>query len=204
MESLSRALEIVFGIMIFVIAMTILFSMVSQAKQTSDMVFAMQDDSKYLSDGLEGITYFLSQDGSNADSLITRQVGWETVIPTVYRYFQEDYGVTIVDTSGNIIARFDSNTESVVGNWYANKKPLSDGSENPNKINNTNEFNYLTKKVYAGYNINSIDNEDKLEDLFEKIYYITGASGGTSVKFGSPWLRRFKQNKTKTRCRLFK
>ena len=148
MESLSRALEIIFGVMIFVIAMTILFSMVSQAKQTSDIVFEMQDDSKYLSDELEGITYFLSNN-SVSDSLITREVGWETVIPTVYRYFQEQYGVTIVDTSGNIIARYDTNTESVAGIWYENKKPLTDGSENPNKVNNTNEFEYLTKKVYA-------------------------------------------------------
>lgn len=200
MESLSRALEIIFGVMIFVIAMTILFSMVSQAKQTSDIVFEMQDDSKYLSDELEGITYFLSNN-SVSDSLITREVGWETVIPTVYRYFQEQYGVTIVDTSGNIIARYDTNTESVAGIWYENKKPLTDGSENPNKVNNTNEFEYLTKKVYAeNDHISRITSEDNLEEIFESIYEISGASGGSSIKFGSPWLRRFKQNKTKTRC----
>lgn len=184
MENMSRALEIGFGVLVFVIGLTIVFSMFSQAKQTADVVFEIHDEAKYLTDAdeLEGLTYYLSKQNSTDNSLVTRTVGWETVIPTVYRYGIEQYGVTILDENRNIVARYDIDTESVMGNWYSNK------GNTVAKQYNTNLFNYLTTKVYAGFDVEGLDNEEELEKIFEKIYKIERASSN-ETKFSNPWLR---------------
>ncbi len=163
MENATDALKIAFGVFVFVIALTVTFSLVSQARQTADVVFEVEDDSKYLADGLEGITYLTA--GSTE-----RIVGWETIIPTVYRYDKENYGVTIMDSSENIVARFDAETEDVIAKWYEYNK------FDTSKILIDNHINYLNKKVFGvEYS------KEKWGDTFNNIYKLS------SGKIGSPW-----------------
>lgn len=183
MENAAEALKMGFAVMVFVIALTVVFSMVSQAKQTADVVFEIEDDTKYFQEGLEGVTYLTS-------GATERIVGWETVVPTIYRYNVENYGVTIIDnTNGetelNIIkARFDYNTETVVQNWTSNNKTYKDDSEsNPNE----QLIKYLNKKVYANYLSFSEPNNEKYTELFERIYNATSYSTANN-KLGAPWL----------------
>ena len=172
MENAADALKIGFAVMVFVIALSVVFSMISQAKQTSDVVFEMEDEEKYFQEGLEGVTYLTS---GNTE----RIVGWETVVPTIYRYNIENYGVTIVnpqkkDTIDYIIARFDVETETIAQNWYN----IAESYETTRK----NHIKYLNNKVF-----NTTMQEGDWKKVFESIYNATSTTNN-KIKIGAPWL----------------
>ena len=179
MENVTEALKMAFGVMVFVIAITLTFSMVSQARQTSDIIFQIEDDSKYFQEGLEGVTYLSA-------GQTEREVGWDTVVSTIYRYKVEDYGVTIIDDSksgsNKIIARFDYDTETKVQNWKSNERRYGDDQANPNNT----LVNKLNKKVFTKYNeLSSLSRSDYYDDVFKRIYNSKSSSTG---EINMPWL----------------
>lgn len=99
MEDAVEALKIGFAVLVFVIALSVAFSSLTQAKQVSDTVLEMTS-STYLTE----YKYPSSAPGAG------RIVGIETVIPTLYRYSKEKYSVDIVE-NGNIREKFDTDTE---------------------------------------------------------------------------------------------
>ena len=99
MEDAVEALKIGFAVLVFVIALSVAFSSLTQAKQVSDTVLEMTS-STYLTE----YKYPGSAPGAG------RIVGIETVIPTLYRYSKEKYSVDIVE-NGNIREKFDTDTE---------------------------------------------------------------------------------------------
>lgn len=82
MEHAADALKMAFGILVFVIAITILFMTVSKAKSTADVVL-------YYSDN----TNFREEDSSSDKN---RTVGVTEIISTLYRYYKESVAVTII------------------------------------------------------------------------------------------------------------
>ena len=99
MENAVDALKIAFAVLVFVIAMTVSIMAMGQAKETSEAVFYMTDKTnlyEYLSDEKlpEG-----------------RIVSAETIVPTLYRYYKENFNVVIIDKSGNKIAVFNLEEE---------------------------------------------------------------------------------------------
>lgn len=105
MENAAEALKIFFATTIFAIALAVFFRMTSLAKDTADIVFAAIDETTLIN-----YTADIS-DGEN------RIVNFQEIIPTIYRYAQEGYGVTIIDR-GEIVARFDLDTESQVSSCF--------------------------------------------------------------------------------------
>lgn len=99
MEDAVEALKIGFAVLVFVIALSVAFSSLTQAKQVSDTVLEMTS-STYLTE----YKYPSSAPGAG------RIVGIETVIPTLYRYSKEKYSVDIVE-NGSIREKFDTDTE---------------------------------------------------------------------------------------------
>lgn len=81
MENAADALKIAFAMFVFVIAITVTFSLVSQAKSTADVVLYHSDE-----------TNFYEYRGS---SNYNRTVSIAEVIPTLYRYYTESVGVTV-------------------------------------------------------------------------------------------------------------
>lgn len=141
MENMVDALKIAFAILIFALAIALTFSVISNIRQTSDVLFEMSDTNKYYVDDLEGYTYT-----SGADK-INRSVGAETIIPTIYRYYKENFGVTIIaeNESGILepIARFDLDTENIMNNWKINSEDTNQKHIdylntyiNPNRLTN--------------------------------------------------------------------
>lgn len=121
MENAAEALKMAAAVLIFIIAITTSFSVFGTAKQTSDSIIKMRDKQAYLESAEvdNGILYTSSTsissgatNGVNANG--DRIVGKEDVYSTIYRYAKEKYGVTVMDTHGNIYVRFDSNTENVI------------------------------------------------------------------------------------------
>lgn len=107
MENAVDALKIGFALIVFAIAITLTFSVIGQARITADVVFASTDKTSF---------YDYAENG-DYNALENRIVSFETLLPTIHRYAKEQYAVTILDTDGIPIVRYDLYTEGFMGNW---------------------------------------------------------------------------------------
>lgn len=156
MENAADALKIALAIFIFIIGLTILFSMASQARSTAEFIIAEKDSTSY---------YGYYSGALNLDSNGNRIVTMRDIIPVLYRYSQENYGVTIINNTGTIVARFDLDTETACNNWN------SASSETRARFINAIDNNILKKvKDLSGKNINIISTETNMVNLFKKCY----------------------------------
>lgn len=110
MEDAVEALKIGFAVLVFVIALSVAFSSLTQAKQVSDTVLEMTSS-----------TYLDEYEFANTAPGDGRVVGIETVIPTLYRYSKEKYSVDIVENN-KLKEKFDIDTERKV---YSNSKDVN-------------------------------------------------------------------------------
>lgn len=86
MENMSEALILGFSVLIFVIALTISMSMFAMARSTSDFVLHRSDKTNYY-------TYDRFADENEVEESKERIVGIEDIVPTLYRYYKENYRV---------------------------------------------------------------------------------------------------------------
>ena len=110
MENAVGALKIAFAVLIFMIGLATLFSMTTQARETASFLISETDPTihyLYYEEPTEDII------DNNGNRIVTLQ----DIIPVLYRYSEENYGVTIIDKDGNITARFDLDTETACNNW---------------------------------------------------------------------------------------
>lgn len=123
MENAVDALKIAFGMLVFVIALTLAFMVFSQATQTSTKMLFASDKTNYY-------TY---SDEPNEQGRI---VGADVVISSLYRYYKESVVVRIVD--GNNTEEF--NTETDGGLSQKERKKRVNEWINDNKNNLTGTF----------------------------------------------------------------
>ena len=95
MEDAADALKIAFAVFVFVIAITLLFALTSQAKSTADYVLYYNDETNF----------HLPFPGGE------REVAGSEVISTLYRYYKESISITI-DVGDGSPATFDLATET--------------------------------------------------------------------------------------------
>lgn len=103
MENAVDALKIAAAVLVFVIALTIAFALLSQAKATSDIMLFASDKTNY---------YTYSKDADDAEGRI---VGADVVISSLYRYYKESVVVRVYDSNGRLIDNGDFNTETDKG-----------------------------------------------------------------------------------------
>lgn len=185
MESAVEALKMAAAVLIFVIAIFSSFSLFGTAKQTADSIIRIRDKQVYLQaadlDG--GILYTSARtikgEGSLTEEQVKDRLGVTIkgdrivevgdIISTIYRYYIEKYGVTIMDASGNIIARYDSSTEARMNSWNTYNNSIK--QEYVKKLNKNTDTDYV---VTPRFNIG------RLQEL-----YRIKIEGRNSV--GSPW-----------------
>jgi len=92
MENAVDALKIAFAVMVFTIALTLAISIFSQARETSEAVLFMNDKTNYYSWEDEA-NYFETDASGNIIYKSNRIVGIDAIIPTLYRYYKENYTV---------------------------------------------------------------------------------------------------------------
>ena len=87
MENAVDALKIAFAVFVFVMALSLTMFMFTQAKTTADIVLQSSDVTKY--------TKFTEANEISDNVVIDddRVVGLETIIPTLYKYYKENYTV---------------------------------------------------------------------------------------------------------------
>lgn len=196
MENAVQALKTAAAVLIFVIAITVAFTMFSRAKTTADAVVKSQDKQEYLEAAeLESTLYTSSDEIKKAENgkynatMTTngdRIVKPDDVISTIYRYYLEKYGVTIVNASTKkVIARFDSATESFVQSWT----PEDTGKDKNGKSLNADDIlnayaNGYDKHPGIKDNISN-DYVNDIKDIDLKSLYAISNNG---KGIGAPWL----------------
>lgn len=93
MENAVDALKIAFAVMVFTMALTLAISTFSQARETSEAILFMNDKTNYYSwEDAENYAE-LDADGNIIEYKSQRIVGIDAIIPTLYRYYKENYTV---------------------------------------------------------------------------------------------------------------
>jgi len=185
MENAVSALKIVFAIFIFILGLSILFFMSSQARETASIIIAGTDktnDYIYYEDYKEDVKEdYIDKNGN-------RVVQMKDMIPTIYRYSDENYGVTIVNEDGEIVAKFDGDTENMCNMWVDNRVPKDTLKSFFEKTNNEvyAKVNRLSKNIYPengnAINISLLDSIEDITTLFKKIYKVEGASATGTIR----------------------
>lgn len=190
MENAVEALKTAAAVLVFVIAITVSFTMFSKAKTTADSIITMQDKQEYLeADELVGKQYESSTKsitGMNKNG--DRIVNLEDIVSAIYRYNLEKYGVTIIektgDTAGKVLVRFDSNTESIMRQWYNIQEKKDEETELIlSKVDIQNNIRDQIRKNLTTTYIKEF--EDITLDLTE-IYKIK-VDGNSTIEVGAPW-----------------
>lgn len=103
MEDAVDALKMAFSVFVFIIALSIVFAMFSQAREVSDIVLARTDNTYFAQ-------YELPNENTNG-----REVGIETIIPTLYRYYKEKFSIDIITRNNDKYnEKFDEEIERLV------------------------------------------------------------------------------------------
>lgn len=88
MENAVEAIKMAFAVMVFVMALSVSMISFNKAKATSDVVLYAKDETNYY-----------DYEGATGKAAENRIVGIETIIPTLYKYYKENY--TVVFRQGN-------------------------------------------------------------------------------------------------------
>ena len=99
MDNAIDALKIAFAVFIFVIALSVTMNALSQAKTVSDVVFYMADKTNFYE--------YISEERPTD----YRVVSGETIIPTLYRYYKENFNVIIKNSEGKVLVTFNLEDE---------------------------------------------------------------------------------------------
>ena len=132
----------------------------------------IDDDGKII-DAETGDLIEVDNDGMKIDEKGNREVKMKEIIPAIYRYTEENYGITIVDDKGEIVARFDLDTERACNNWLnaseESKKLFVD--ETYNTYTKVNRITVETVNVNLNQiKQNSSDYNTMRDGLFTKLY----------------------------------
>ena len=192
MENAVDALKIGFALLIFAIAITLTFSVVGQARVTADVVFASTDKTAFYEYATE----------NDYNALPDRIVSFETILPTIHRYAKEQYAVTIFNTEGVPIVRYDLYTEGFMANWNETIKNLNSGNETikGNAKKTYDEVEARLSQVQSvvnkelGKNINIMDYIGTTATIYNQNLLYRGttsnynASNRTNITVVAPWV----------------
>ena len=175
MENAERAIMMTFAVIILVFALGIAISMFSKVLVTAEHLSFYADSTIYydnvkLDDDSVELNDPYIKDGT------VRIVNAETIIPTLYRYYKENFCVKIYDATNQLIQVFDVNLEGKVhgaaGDTYATanaKTPVHIENNAYNKVYNDKSKKYC---LFGAPWLGSTESVKKRVD-----YFIDGKAG---------------------------
>lgn len=117
MENLTDALKIVLAVFAFVLALSVAILMFSQLNETSKIILHSSDITNY----------YEYEIATNEEQ--SRIVGLETIIPTLYKYYKENYTVLFLNVDGKPLPLYKSQTNvkgwaqpGIIGKYYTADK----------------------------------------------------------------------------------
>lgn len=171
MESATQALYMAFAVIVFTLALSISMTMFSRARATSDAILYNTDETNFLN--YQDFNQYAG-DGNNRN----RIVGLETVIPTLYRYYKENYTVVFRKAKNR-----DDFLEKV-----ANKNPIelhTDYEYIELYENNTEYENW--QEVPPGSGVKAYDSTDYDGGTDPKTKFIYSFDLDEETKRNEPW-----------------
>lgn len=166
MDDVVQALIIAFSVIVFVLALSISMHMFSQVTTTAEDLALYSDSTRFY----DNIQLDPEEVG---ESYTERLVSTETIIPTLYRYYKENFCVKIYDANSELIQIFDVNLENLVNKAAADKTALTEPTDK-------NDLKYIEKM--KNYALGKIYN-----DKTKRNYYL----------FEAPWLGSTENLKTR-------
>lgn len=174
MDNAVDAMIMAFSVFVFIIALTMSMYVFSQMSSTSELMLYYSDKTNYY-DNIEIYDNGSMSLEEKLQKQTTRTVGTDTIIPTLYRYYKENFCVKICDENGNLIQIFDVNLEGLVRK--AASITTSYKGEDKNKLNalKSSEYNIRGKDVdlFEAPWIGNTDTDTKTRIDF----YIKGTKG---------------------------
>lgn len=186
MENAVDALKIAFAVFVFVIALALALAVIGQVRTTSDVILALGDKTNEYE--------YVEIDENNANNE-DRIVGFETILPTIYRYPSEQYAVTILDTIGQPIVRYDLYTESFMKEWdnilklMKSTKYKEEVESSYEKIKDRIEIVDTMLQEEFGSNYHGIWNSLVNESNYESgdLYKAISNNSAQNIKQSAPW-----------------
>lgn len=141
MENATHALYMVFAVLILVLALSVAITSFNKAKATADVVLLQEDKTNYYE-------YI----GAKNKSDESRIVGLETIIPTLYKYYKENYTVVFKKCSsfkedGSFenweymqVLPIPNNSAAIKNNWQKNYSSATGSYK---------KYSYLEKETLA-------------------------------------------------------
>ena len=195
MENAMEALKIVAGVLMFVLALTISISCFSQANASVTSIIKMTDkDTK------------IAYSNIKPSNKLTRTVGIETIIPTMYRTYDENIEIYFKDSSGKSIPIYykttsngsrekDSNGNDITVNYvnlsaevYPDKETcikhldmILSGKNKYKNVDNEMVKKYDKQFYYSNGFLEYIKNK-KFEEKLGEYYENEGSSTATQIK----------------------
>ncbi len=132
MENATDGLKIAFAVLVFVLALTVAINLFTQLNHVSKTVLSLSDITKFYE-------YTVSED-------TTRVVGLETIIPTLYKYYKENYTVLFLDRDARPLPLYTSQTNREL--WGSGIDEQT--GKNPN-AGNIAKYYTTNKALYSSY-----------------------------------------------------
>lgn len=175
MENAAEALKIAFAVMLFVMALTLSMSSFSQATRAVNAITSERDkewvgdldnDGNYYNDGYYKYNMYVTPSEN-----LTRTVGIETVVTSMYRAYEENMIIYFFESDGTtplgLYNEVDHN-----GNTTGNVVSLIDESYETFGVNNSpKEFLDI---ILGGKNVLNAKDESTQEKYKNKILYPDG------------------------------
>lgn len=140
MENITDALKMAGAALLFVMAFTISMMLISKTRQTSDNIL----DNLRLKDFFPQVEAL--------EERTTREVGIETIIPTLYRYCQSDGSlrIRILNSSDEELQVFDTGIEAIIRRDPDLTNPYE--KEINDKYNDSGRPAYMFEAPWEGQN----------------------------------------------------
>lgn len=109
MENAAEALMIAGAVLIFILILSIVFFAFTNARESIDTIFEYSNKESMTIQNDD--YYYLSTAGQNSN--ISRKVGLETIIPTIYRAFYEHFKIEFVFENSDYCLYKDRNNNQI-------------------------------------------------------------------------------------------
>jgi hypothetical protein len=179
MENGVEALKLASGMLIFVLAITITISTFTMASQALNRIFALQDANEYVTViGDDGEEHYLNYVDFKLDGG-TREVGIETIIPSIYRAYKENYAIYFYNSDGSefILYEYEKGQDKIQVNYIDLEKEVHTTPESA--IESVNKLLYEP----SDYHPNGLYQDLKDKIFTEKLgeYYMDDVLGETET-----------------------
>lgn len=167
MENGVQALKIAASILIFVLAIAITISAFTKATQALNNIFKMKSDDEYVTiKDKDGNEYYLNYVRFNGG---TREVGIETIIPTIYRAYKENYAIYFYNSDETPMDLDPTDSETI--NYIDLEKEVYASAEKA--------MESINKLLYEKELYNNLKSKTFIEKLGE--YYMNDENGETGT-----------------------